>query len=145
VTDLYQAALIDHARRPRNFGALAGFTHAAEGSNPLCGDELMLRLRVAEGRVAAAAFEGAGCAVCLGSASMLTVAAAGLAVGEARALIARVEAMLDGGPPHDVGELAALAGAARFPARVKCAKLAWRAFSSALDAGARVSTESGEP
>lgn len=144
MTDLYERALVDHAKRPRHFGALEGATHTAEGVNPLCGDELTVRLRVEGGRILDIAFQGAGCAVCIGSASLMTVAARGLALRDVDVLLRRVRALLGGQQQaQDLGELAALSGVARFAARVKCAALAWSALETALAGGrAPVSTES---
>lgn len=143
MTALYDRALVDHARRPRNFGPLPGATHCAEGSNPLCGDELTLRLRVKGDRIEEIAFQGAGCAVCIGSASLLTTAARGMTLRDAGGLLAKVRALLRGeGEAGSLGELGALSGVARFPARVKCAALAWTALEAALEgAGGTVSTE----
>lgn len=132
MSGLYDAALLDHAKHPRNFGPLPGADRVAEGSNPLCGDELTLRLRLAEGRIAEIAFEGQGCAVCLGSASLMTLAAKGLSPDEALGLMRRVHALVRGGEPANMGDLAALGGVARFPARIACALLAWKALASAL-------------
>lgn len=141
--DLYQRVLVDHAKHPRNFGPLPDATHAAEGVNPLCGDELTVRLRTAEGRIGEVAFEGAGCAVCLGSASLMTVATKGLTLRDVDVLLNAVRALLRGErDAANLGELAALSGVARFPARVKCAQLAWSALGAALAGpGLRVSTE----
>ncbi len=133
MSGLYEAALLDHAKHPRNFGPLPGADRVAEGSNPLCGDELTLRLRVCGGRIEEIAFEGQGCAVCLGSTSMMTVAARGLSEAEALELMRRVHALVrGGGDPANLGDLAALGGVARFPARAACALLGWRALASAL-------------
>lgn len=139
---LYEKVLIDHAKHPRNFGKLDDATHSAAGDNPLCGDELTLRLRAAGGRIEAIAFEGHGCAVCLGSASMMTEAVKGASHGEIVSLSQRVRAVVRGEDATGLGDLASLAGVARFPARVKCALLAWTALEAALSgAGGAVSTE----
>jgi len=141
VTDLYQQTIVDHARRPRNFGPLPGANRSAEGTNPLCGDELILRLRLGD-RIEAVAFEGAGCAVCLASASMMTLAVKGCSASEAVRLMQRVRELVAGGNGANLGELESLKGVARYPARMKCALLAWRALEAAL-AGetTKVSTE----
>jgi nitrogen fixation NifU-like protein len=140
-TDLYQALLVDHSKHPRNFGPMPDADRTAEGSNPLCGDELMLRLRMGGGRIEAIAFEGAGCAISMASASLMTLAVKNLPPREAEALSAKVAALVDGGDASDLGDLSALAGVSRFPARVKCALLAWKALEAALTGIARVSTE----
>jgi nitrogen fixation NifU-like protein len=140
---LYEKALVDHAKHPRNFGALEHATHSAAGENPLCGDEVHVRLRAAGDRVDAIAFEGQGCAVCLGSASMMTEAVKGASRGEIAALLKRVRQVVrsdDDG--NGLGDLAALAGVAKFPARVKCALLAWTALEAALaGSGGAITTE----
>lgn len=145
--DLYQEVIIDHGRHPRNFGELAGATHTAEGFNPLCGDQLTLYVKVADGHIAAIAFQGAGCAISQASASLMTTALKGKNEEEALALFGRVHAMLTEGPnggvrPAELGKLAVLSGVWEFPMRVKCATLAWHTLRSALEAtGSRVSTE----
>ena len=145
--DLYQEVIIDHGRRPRNFGELEDATRTAEGFNPLCGDQLTLYVKLAEGRIADIAFQGAGCAIAQASASLMTAALKGKKEEEALALFGRVHAMLTEGPtgeahPAELGKLAVLSGVWEFPTRVKCATLAWHALRSALETdGARVSTE----
>ncbi len=145
--DLYQEVIIDHGRHPRNFGELAGATHTAEGFNPLCGDQLTLYVKLADGHIAAIAFQGAGCAISQASASLMTTALKGKHEEEALALFGRVHAMLTEGPnggvrPAELGKLAVLSGVWEFPMRVKCATLAWHTLRSALEATAEpVSTE----
>jgi nitrogen fixation NifU-like protein len=147
VTSLYQEVIIDHARSPRNFRALDGATRTVEAVNPLCGDQLRLYLQYADGTVADIAFEGNGCAISQASASLMTLAVKGLQREEALALFARVHTMLTtesegDAPPAEVGKLAVLSGVWEYPARVKCATLAWQALRSALeDAGDRDGTE----
>ncbi|HEX6735262.1 MAG TPA: SUF system NifU family Fe-S cluster assembly protein [Azonexus sp.] len=133
--DLYQEVIVDHGRRPRNFGPLPGASHQAEGFNPLCGDRLTLRLQVVDGMIAEARFEGAGCAISMASASLLTEALQGRSVAEAQALFAAFHALLTGPddvPPAGLGKLAVLAGVRAFPTRIKCATLAWHALQAAL-------------
>jgi nitrogen fixation protein NifU and related proteins len=145
--DLYQDVVIDHSKQPRNFRKLEGATRTAEGFNPLCGDQLMLYVKLAEGVIQDIAFQGSGCAIAKASASLMTVALKGKKQEEALALFGRVHAMLTEGPsgevkPEDVGKLAALSGVWEFPMRVKCATLAWHTLRNALEArGARISTE----
>jgi nitrogen fixation NifU-like protein len=147
LTDLYQEVILDHNKRPRNFGTLPDATAAAQGHNPLCGDKLSLYLRVADGRIEAIAFEGSGCAISKASASLMTDAVKGQSVPDVLALFDRVHAMLTTpmGQAVDeagVGKLAALAGVREFPVRVKCASLAWHTLKSALTgAKAPVKTE----
>ncbi len=145
--DLYQEVIIDHSRRPRNFGELEGATRTAEGFNPLCGDQLTLYVKLADGRIADIAFQGAGCAIAQTSASLMTTALKGKNQQEALALFGRVHAMLTEGPngevpPEGLGKLAVLSGVWEFPMRVKCVTLAWHTLRSALEStGERVSTE----
>lgn len=140
--DLYQELLVEHGRHPRNFGLLPSANRSAEGSNPLCGDELVVRLRVRDGRIEEIAFQGQGCAVSIASASMMTEAVKGLAAGEIEALQQRVSALVSGAAEGSLGELSSLSGVSRFPTRVKCALLAWRALDAAISgAPGTVSTE----
>lgn len=143
--DLYQEVIVDHGRRPRNFGPLPEASHQAEGFNPLCGDRLTLHLKVADGVIADARFEGAGCAISTASASLMTEALKGLPTAEAEILFAAFHAMLTGDgalPPGGLGKLEVLAGVREFPSRVKCATLAWHTLQAALHAEPRpVSTE----
>jgi nitrogen fixation NifU-like protein len=133
---LYQEVILDHNRRPRNFGALAGASHKGSGYNPLCGDRVAVYLQTDGERVRDIAFEGAGCAISTASASMMTEALKGKTLAEARELFARFHTLLTtGGGGEDLGMLAAFAGVREFPMRVKCATLAWHAFSSALAEG----------
>ena len=122
--DLYQEIILEHNKRPRHYGALEGHTHCAEGYNPLCGDKIKVFLRVKEDRLEAVRFEAAACAICKASASMMSERLQGMTIAEARALDARVHELLtevDAVLEKD-GEVAALAGVRKFPARVKCAR-----------------------
>jgi nitrogen fixation NifU-like protein len=146
LTDLYQEVILDHNRRPRNWGTLADATRSAEGYNPLCGDRLTLHVRVDDGRVAGISFEGSGCAISKASAALMTDAVKGRTLDEATALFDRVHDMLT--TPIDrpvdedaLGKLAVLAGVREFPTRVKCASLAWHTLKSALTSGVVVKTE----
>jgi nitrogen fixation NifU-like protein len=137
LTDLYQEVILDHNRRPRNFGALAGETHAADGYNPLCGDKLKVHLKIADDRVEAISFEGSGCAISKASASLMTDAVKGKSLAEATTLFENVRTMLTTpiAQPVDeaaVGKLIALAGVREFPVRIKCATLSWHTFKQAL-------------
>jgi len=147
--DLYQEILLDHYKRPRNFGALEPFDAEAEGNNPLCGDRIAVRVRFGDDdRLAEVAFTGAGCAISTASASMMTEALRGATRADAEALFRRFHALVTGAADapaeEELGELAALAGVRTFPMRVKCATLAWHTLRAALERpGATVSTESG--
>lgn len=143
--ELYQEVIIDHGRRPRNFGPLPEASHQAEGFNPLCGDRLTLRLKVVDGVIEEARFEGVGCAISTASASLMTEALKGLAEKEAETLFTAFHAMLtDPGQalPAGLGKLEVLAGVREFPSRIKCATLAWHTLQAALHAADRpVTTE----
>lgn len=144
--ELYQETILDHSRSPRNFHAIAGATYKAEGTNPLCGDRLTLYVRMDGDRIAEAAFQGSGCAISKASASMMTVAVTGKTRREADGLFQRFHDMLTGKPSASVdakalGKLAVFAGVNEFPARVKCATLAWHTMKAALEEKATVSME----
>ncbi|KXB31809.1 iron-sulfur cluster assembly scaffold protein [Dechloromonas denitrificans] len=143
--DLYQETIIDHARRPRNFGPLPEASHQAEGFNPLCGDRLTLRLKVVGGLIEDARFEGVGCAISTASASLMTEALKGLSEQQAETLFLGFHSMLTGGIPVSgslLGKLEVLTGVREFPSRIKCATLAWHALHAALHAENQpVSTE----
>lgn len=136
--ELYRELILDHARCPRHFGRLDAATHTARGINPLCGDQLQLflRLDMAE-RIADASFEGSGCAISVASASLLTDSIIGMPAAEALDLFAALADELRGETEnavatHRLGKLKALSGVREFPARVKCATLAWHALESAI-------------
>jgi nitrogen fixation NifU-like protein len=144
--ELYQQVILDHNRKPRNFRALPGANRTAEGFNPLCGDRLSLALKVEDGVIKDAAFQGSGCAISKASASLLTGSIIGKTVAEVDALFHRVHAMLTGGEENghggELGKLAVFEGVREFPARVKCASLAWHTLQAALSGAAEpVSTE----
>ena len=144
LSDLYQEVILDHNRRPRNFHALEGASHSAEGYNPLCGDRLTLYLKLNGDTIEEVSFEGAGCAISKASASMMTDALKGRSVAEASALFERFHRMVTtppSEPVEDLGKLSALAGVREFPVRVKCASLAWHTLKAALNRERRTSTE----
>ncbi len=136
--ELYRELILDHARSPRHFGRLNEATHTARGINPLCGDQLQLFLRLDQAeRIAEASFEGTGCAISVASASLLTDRIIGMPAAEALDLFAALTEELRGetgnaGATHELGKLKALSGVREFPARVKCATLAWHALDSAI-------------
>ena len=142
--DLYQEVILDHTRRPRNFGSLENATHRAEGHNPLCGDEVSVALELDGDVVRDIRFQGKGCAISTASASMMTE----LLKGRRAALLAtafrQFQDLVTGRaiePPEDLGKLVAFAGVASFPVRVKCATLPWHAMSAAIAGDQEVSTE----
>jgi nitrogen fixation protein NifU and related proteins len=144
LSDLYQEVILDHNRRPRNFRVLDQPSHHAEGYNPLCGDRLMLYLKVDGDVVTEVGFQGSGCAISRASASLMTDEVRGKPVVEVRALFERFRRMVTTAPDiavEDLGKLSVLAGVREFPVRVKCASLAWHTLKAALDRDAAASTE----
>jgi len=145
--DLYQEVILDHYRKPRNFREIDGATQKANGFNPLCGDRVTVFLLVEGDRVADVAFKGIGCAISTASASLMTEALKGKTRAEAEAIFERFHDLVTGplGTPAesaDLGKLAVFSGVREFPARVKCATLAWHTFRAALEKKeAPVSTE----
>jgi nitrogen fixation NifU-like protein len=131
---LYQEVIIDHNRSPRNCGKLDGADRIAEGYNPLCGDRLTVYVKLADGVITDVSFEGSGCAISVASASLMTDALKGRTEAEAAALFDRFRMLVTGeGEGADrLGKLEVLAGVREFPARVKCATLAWHTLHSAL-------------
>jgi nitrogen fixation NifU-like protein len=135
LAELYRDVILDHNRKPRNFGPLEHATATVEGFNPLCGDRLTLRLALADDRIADIRFEGDGCAISTASASLMTEAVKGKTRTEALATFATVHRLLtdDGAAVDDrLGKLAALSGVREYPARVKCASLCWHTLAAAL-------------
>jgi nitrogen fixation NifU-like protein len=133
--DLYQEVIIDHYRTPRNFHALDDANRKAEGFNPLCGDRLMLYLKLERGVIQDISFEGMGCAISTASASLMTEHLKGKTEQEAEALFQGFHHLVtqdSAAPGPDLGKLAVLAGVREFPARVKCATLAWHTLHAAL-------------
>lgn len=138
--DLYQEVVLDHAKRPRNFGSLAIASHRAVGHNPLCGDKLMVFLTMADHRIADARFEGAGCAISMASASLMTEAIKSKTEAEVRAMFERFHTGLTAtdevaavGALAELDKLAVFGGVREFPVRVKCATLPWHTLVAALD------------
>jgi nitrogen fixation protein NifU and related proteins len=142
---LYQEVILDHNKKPRNWGVLADATHKAEGHNPLCGDHLLLTLKVVADAVDALHFQGESCAICKASASMMTTAVKGKSTGDAERMIQEFRDMatgkLDTGEPHQLGRLTVFAGVRDLPTRVKCAILPWHTLHAALNAQESTSTE----
>jgi len=147
--ELYQDIILDHGRHPRNFRALEQPTHLAKGHNPLCGDRVTVYLAMDGDRIGDVSFQGRGCAISTAAASLMTEVLKGKTVEEAKALFARFHAEVTGGDPVEVPEALAedserlepLTGVKAYPARVKCATLAWHAFEAALKGGETVKTE----
>jgi nitrogen fixation NifU-like protein len=136
--DLYREVILDHNKRPRNFGRLDPADALANGHNPLCGDRLTVTLKLDGDRIDDVKFDGNGCAISVASASMMTEAVKGKDRTAVGALFDKVHALLtqQDAPATDLGKLAALSGVREFPARVKCASLCWHTLNAALaDAG----------
>ena len=136
LTDLYQAVILDHNRKPRNFGSLEGANGRAEGHNPLCGDQVTVELQLTDGVVREAHFTGHGCAISKASASLMTASVKGKSRAQVDELFARFHAMVLGetaGDKSEIGQLVVFSGVSRFPVRVKCASLAWHTLRAALD------------
>lgn len=143
---LYQEVILDHNRKPRNYGTLDHATHSSEGLNPLCGDHIWLRLQVTDGTIAGIAFEGQSCAICKASASMMTTLVKNKRVDEAESLVGEFRGMVTGAldtttQPHHLGRLAVFAGVKDLPSRVKCAVLPWHTLHAALASQDTASTE----
>ncbi len=144
---LYQEVILDHNKKPRNYGALAQASHHAVGHNPLCGDHISVALNLEGERVAAIAFEGESCAICKASASMMTASVKGKTRQDAETLIQEFRDMATGHidtgrQAHHLGRLTVFAGVRDLPTRVKCAILPWHTLHAALHAVADTSTES---
>ncbi len=133
--DLYEEVILDHNRNPRNFlKKPEGTNRKAHGFNPLCGDEFALHLVVEDGIIKDVGFEGTGCAISTASASLMTEAIKGKTEEDAYALFAKIhKLLLQEDSSADVGKLAVLAGVHAYPARVKCASLAWHTLHAALE------------
>lgn len=143
--ELYQEIIIDHNRNPRNHHAMSSPTHHAQGFNPLCGDKLTLYLHVHDHIIEDISFEGCGCAISQASASLMTEALKGKTIEEAKDMFQRFHHMLtenDDVSTVGLDKLTVLAGVRAFPARVKCATLAWHTFDAAIKKEAEmISTE----
>ena len=144
VHDLYQETILDHSKRPRNCHAMDDADRKAEGYNPLCGDKLKLFLKMEGDVVADASFIGSGCAISTASASLMTESLKGKKREEALKLLEKFHDLLTTDTPvsQDLGKLVVFCGVRDYPARVKCATLAWHTLKSALNESADpVSTE----
>ncbi|HEX8071043.1 MAG TPA: SUF system NifU family Fe-S cluster assembly protein [Pyrinomonadaceae bacterium] len=150
LSDLYQQVILDHNKKPRNFGRLEGANRDAEGVNPLCGDQLHVYLAVEDDTIRDVRFEGTGCAISKASASMMTQAVKGRTRAEVEVLFDEFHRMVLGEldearVPHQLGRLTIFAGVREFPARVKCASLAWHTLHAALHGEGAVTTENLGP
>ncbi len=146
LSELYQAVILDHNKKPRNFHKLEAANRTAEGYNPLCGDQLHHYLQLEDDQVKDISFEGSGCAIWKASASMMTQALKGKTKQEAEELFHEFHRMVTGEldeehEPNHLGRLTIFAGVREFPVRVKCATLSWHTMHAALNEQAKVSTE----
>jgi nitrogen fixation protein NifU and related proteins len=143
---LYQEVILDHNRKPRNYGTLEHASHTAEGHNPLCGDHIRLALNLIGDRIDGIAFQGESCAICKASASMMTATIKGRSRQDAETLIQEFRDMATGTldfdrQPHHLGRLTVFAGVRDLPTRVKCAILPWHTLHAAFNSVASTTTE----
>jgi nitrogen fixation NifU-like protein len=142
---LYQEVILDHNKKPRNFGTLEHPSHHAEGHNPLCGDHLSVAMQLKGETIEQIAFQGESCAICKASASMMTAAVKGKTRADAQALsqefLAMTTGKLDLDQPSQIGRLAVFAGVRDLPTRVKCAILPWHTLQAAFNSQGTASTE----
>jgi nitrogen fixation NifU-like protein len=142
---LYQEVILDHNRKPRNYGKLDKASHHAVGHNPLCGDHLDIDLNLEGEHIEGIAFHGESCAICKASASMMTTVVKGKSLADAEMLIKEFREMatgtLDLAHPHHLGRLTVFAGVRDLPTRVKCAILPWHTLHAALNSVSTTSTE----
>jgi nitrogen fixation protein NifU and related proteins len=138
--DLYQEIIIDHSKRPRNCREMKDANHRADGHNPLCGDKLRLYLKLDGELVADASFEGSGCAISTAAASLMTESLKGKTREQALALLDTFHELLTTDAPiqRSLGKLVVFCGVRDYPARVKCATLAWHTLRSALATSAEL-------
>ena len=143
---LYQEVILDHNKKPRNYGTLDKASHHAVGHNPLCGDHLDIELNLDGERIDNIAFHGESCAICKASASMMTTVVKGKARADAETLIKEFREMATGtlnlNEDHHLGRLTVFAGVRDLPTRVKCAILPWHTLHAAFNALGTTSTES---
>lgn len=133
--DLYQQVIMDHKKKPRNFREITDANHMAHGNNPLCGDALVVYVKLNGDVIEDISFQGSGCAISVASASLMTETLKGKTLAEAEALYEDVHKALTGDKDAAelTGKLQVLAGVKEFPARVKCATLSWHTVHAAVD------------
>ena len=136
--ELYQELILEHSKAPRNYGELATANHRAEGYNPLCGDHFTVFLELEGDSIRDISFQGSGCAISKASASLMTQGVKGKTRAEAARLFDQFHQLVTGQPPengnrNDLGKLAVFSGVSEFPARVKCATLAWHTLQASLE------------
>jgi nitrogen fixation NifU-like protein len=135
LNELYQEVILDHSKNPKNFAPLDDANRMAQGRNPVCGDQVTIFMNVEEGVIKDITFQGSGCAISKAAASMMTSSLKGKSIAEAKTLFDKVQEIVTTGEGNlnEVGKLAAFAGVHKFPARVKCAMLPWRAAIAAME------------
>lgn len=137
LSELYQNVILEHNRSPRNYRPMENANREAQGHNPLCGDQVTVRLRIEDGKIQDAAFQGSGCAISRASASLMTAAIKGQTPEGATLLFDRFHRLVTGHPdaerPETLGKLAVFSGVSEYPSRVKCASLPWHTMKAALD------------
>jgi nitrogen fixation NifU-like protein len=143
--DLYQEIIMDHNRSPRNYGSIDTPTVQLEGFNPLCGDQIKIFIELDGDKISDISFDGIGCAISKSSASIMTVELKGKQISDAKAVFDAFRLMitaqeLDAADIDLLGDVEVLAGVSKYPARIKCASLAWHTFNSALSGNANVVT-----
>jgi nitrogen fixation NifU-like protein len=138
--ELYQEVILDHSKRPRNFGPLPNASAQSSGYNPLCGDEATIYVRVEDGVVKEVRFEGQGCSISTASASMMTDAVKGKTLEQVEQLFESFHSLITAAPDAadddarpELGKLAVFSGVCEFPVRVKCASLPWHTLRAALE------------
>jgi len=144
--ELYQQVIIEHNKKPRNYGDLEACTHHAHGLNPLCGDDIELKLVIEDGVVKDVRFQGQGCAISKASCSLMTVNIKGKPVAEAEIMVEQFREMIRGSldparDPNLLGRLSLFESVKNLPSRVKCAVLPWATLHSAIQGEQTVSTE----
>ena len=135
LSELYQEVILDHSKNPKNFAPLDDANRMAQGRNPVCGDQVTIFMNVEEGVIKDITFQGSGCAISKAAASMMTSSLKGKSIDQAKTLFDKVQEIVTTGEGNldEVGKLAAFAGVHKFPARVKCAMLPWRAAIAAME------------
>ncbi len=145
LSDLYQEVILDHSRHPHNYHVMQAATATAEGYNPLCGDQVTIYVKLSGDQISDVSFQGKGCAISKSSASVMTDLVKGKSQSEAQALFEQFHHLVtdvNAPKPDETDKLAVFSGVAEFPARVKCASLAWHTLKSALEGKAqKVKTE----
>ena len=149
LNDLYQQVILDHSRRPRNFGPMEGEATRVHGDNPSCGDEIHLAVKFGpDGGIEDVKFTGQGCAISQASASLMTIKLKGKSRDEVMEMLRAFHDLVTADTseaPKALGDLRVMQGVRKFPQRVKCAMLAWRAVQQAFEQGAGEATVSTEP